>query len=57
MRRDPDFSKCEGLIPAIVQDDATLEVLMLGYMNREAYEATRRSGQVTFFSLQGAVVD
>lgn len=50
MRREPDFSKCEGLIPAIVQDDATLEVLMLGYMNREAYEATRRSGQVTFFS-------
>jgi phosphoribosyl-ATP pyrophosphohydrolase/phosphoribosyl-AMP cyclohydrolase len=50
MRRDPDFTKCEGMIPAIVQDDATLEVLMLGYMNQEAYASTKQSGQVTFFS-------
>lgn len=39
-----------GLIPAIIQDDATLRVLMLGYMNREAYEASLKTGRVTFYS-------
>lgn len=42
--------KIEGLIPAIIQDDNTLKVLMLGYMNREAYEKTVAEGVVTFFS-------
>ena len=39
-----------GLIPAIVQDDRTLQVLMLGYMNREAYEKSLAEGRVTFYS-------
>ena len=39
-----------GLIPAIVQDDRTLQVLMLGYMNREAYEKSLSEGRVTFYS-------
>lgn len=43
-----DFDK--GLIPAIVQDDRTGKVLMLGYMNREAYDKTLKTGKVTFFS-------
>jgi phosphoribosyl-AMP cyclohydrolase len=45
-----NFAKLDGLIPAIVQDARTGEVLMLGFMNKEAYEATRASGAVTFFS-------
>jgi phosphoribosyl-AMP cyclohydrolase len=45
-----DFDKLDGLIPAIVQDAATGEVLMLGFMNEQAYRETRASGQVTFFS-------
>ena len=45
-----DFDKMQGLAPAIVQDDATGEVLMLGFMNRDALEATLRSGYVTFYS-------
>lgn len=46
-----NLSKCaDGLLPVIVQDATTLRVLMLGYMNREAFDATRRSGKVTFFS-------
>ena len=45
-----DFGKLDGLIPAIVQDAHTGEVLMLGFMNEQAYEATRASGAVTFFS-------
>lgn len=40
----------DGLIPAIVQDKHTGKVLMLGYMNREAYERTQHTGFVTFFS-------
>lgn len=40
----------DGLIPAIVQDDRTLQVLMLGYMNREAYEKSLAEGRVTFYS-------
>ncbi len=45
-----DFDKMRGLAPAIVQDDATGDVLMLGFMNREAWEATLQSGFVTFYS-------
>ncbi len=45
-----DFDKEGGLIPAIVQDDKNGEVLMLGFMNREAYDLTRTTGFVTFFS-------
>jgi phosphoribosyl-AMP cyclohydrolase len=45
-----DFAKMQGLVPAIVQDAATGEVLMLGFMNREAYERTLHGGYVTFFS-------
>ena len=45
-----DFEKGNGLIPAIVQDEATMQVLMLGYMNAEAYERTLETGLVTFFS-------
>jgi phosphoribosyl-AMP cyclohydrolase len=45
-----DFDKMQGLLPAIVQDAASGEVLMLGFMNREAFEQTLRAGYVTFFS-------
>jgi len=45
-----DWSKNGGLIPAVVQDAGTRQVLMLGYMNREALAATLRSGLVTFYS-------
>ncbi|MDG1572958.1 bifunctional phosphoribosyl-AMP cyclohydrolase/phosphoribosyl-ATP diphosphatase HisIE [Robiginitalea sp. M366] len=45
-----DFEKAGGLVPAIVQDADTRKVLMLGYMNPEALEATRKSGKVTFYS-------
>jgi len=45
-----DWDKGAGLLPAIVQDAATGQVLMLGYMNREAAELTVSSGKVTFFS-------
>ncbi|RBQ08697.1 bifunctional phosphoribosyl-AMP cyclohydrolase/phosphoribosyl-ATP diphosphatase HisIE [Pedobacter miscanthi] len=45
-----DWEKTEGLIPVIVQDYKTLEVLMLGYMNVEALEKTQTEGKVTFFS-------
>lgn len=41
---------CEGLVPVIIQDDRTLQVLMLGYMNEEAYNKTVAEGRVTFFS-------
>jgi phosphoribosyl-AMP cyclohydrolase len=47
---DLDFSKLDGLVPAIVQDAASGDVLMLGFMNQEAYAATQASGEVTFFS-------
>lgn len=40
----------DGLVPAIIQDDRTLQVLMLGYMNRAAYEKTLAEGRVTFYS-------
>ncbi|WP_289833472.1 bifunctional phosphoribosyl-AMP cyclohydrolase/phosphoribosyl-ATP diphosphatase HisIE, partial [Parabacteroides goldsteinii] len=45
-----DCEKMGGLIPAIVQDNNTNKVLMLGFMNEEAYEETKETGKVTFFS-------
>ncbi len=45
-----DFSKLNGLIPAIIQDARTKNVLMLGFMNEEAYQKTMETGKVTFFS-------
>jgi phosphoribosyl-ATP pyrophosphohydrolase/phosphoribosyl-AMP cyclohydrolase len=45
-----DFNKGEGLVPVIIQDEQTLEVLMLGYMNAEAYQKTVSENKVTFFS-------
>jgi phosphoribosyl-ATP pyrophosphohydrolase/phosphoribosyl-AMP cyclohydrolase len=50
MTQEPDFSKCNGLLPTIVQDSATKQVLMLGYMNQEAYALTLEKKVVTFFS-------
>lgn len=47
----PDFSKyADGLMPAIIQDASTQKVLMLGFMNKEAFEKTTETGKVTFFS-------
>ena len=45
-----DFSKLNGLIPAVVQDAESHEVLMVGFMNDEAWTITQDSGYVTFFS-------
>lgn len=45
-----DFEKCGGLVPAIIQDADTKTVLMLGYMNEEAYAKTLSTGLVTFYS-------
>ncbi len=45
-----DFEKMGGLLPAIIQDAKTKNVLMLGFMNKEAYEKTLQSGKVTFWS-------
>ena len=45
-----DFKKTGGMLPAVVQEAGTGKVLMLGYMNPEAFERTMRSGHVTFFS-------
>src|ERR1700710_2426509 len=45
-----DFNKTDGLVPVIIQDEHTLEVLMLGYMNKEAYDKTVQENIVTFFS-------
>jgi phosphoribosyl-AMP cyclohydrolase len=45
-----DFEKENGLIPAIVQDAVNNDVLMLGFMNREAFDKTRATGFVTFYS-------
>ncbi|HWX55912.1 MAG TPA: phosphoribosyl-AMP cyclohydrolase [Verrucomicrobiae bacterium] len=47
---DLDFHKMDGLLPAIVQDNATGEVLMVGFMNAEAYARTTETGYVTFYS-------
>ena len=45
-----DFDKMNGLVPAIIQDADTAKVLMLGFMNKEAYDKTVETGKVTFFS-------
>lgn len=45
-----DFTKLDGLVAAVVQDDETNEVLMVGFMNEAALERTRQTGSVTFFS-------
>ena len=45
-----DFSKFQGLVPAVVQDADSSEVLMVGFMNEDALARTRESGYVTFFS-------
>lgn len=45
-----DFAKMGGLVPAIIQDAETEKVMMLGFMNEEAYQKTMDSGRVTFFS-------
>ena len=50
MQSTPDWKKMEGLLPAIVQDSSTKEVLMQGYMNKEALEKTNKTGEVTFYS-------
>ncbi len=50
MEQNVDFSKLDGLIPAVVQDHRSGEVLMVGFMNAEAWEKTRATGYVTFFS-------
>jgi phosphoribosyl-AMP cyclohydrolase len=46
----PDFSRGDGLLPAIAQDAATGQVLMLAWMNREAFEETRRTGAAVYYS-------
>ncbi|MGR3811461.1 bifunctional phosphoribosyl-AMP cyclohydrolase/phosphoribosyl-ATP diphosphatase HisIE [Jiulongibacter sp. NS-SX5] len=51
MDRKPNFSKnADGLLPAVIQDQWTLKVLMLGYMNQEAFDKTLSEKKVTFFS-------
>ncbi|MFZ3262871.1 MAG: phosphoribosyl-AMP cyclohydrolase [Terriglobales bacterium] len=50
MREEIDFGKMRGLAPAIVQDAANGEVLMLGFMNVDAWDRTLSTGYVTFFS-------
>jgi len=46
----PNFTKGDGLVPAIVQDAETKEVLMMAYMNRESWEATLKTGKATYWS-------
>jgi phosphoribosyl-AMP cyclohydrolase len=45
-----DYTKLDGLVPAVIQDDETGEVLMVGFMNETALEKTRETGFATFFS-------
>ena len=45
-----DFKKGDGLIPVVIQDALTNQVLMLGYMNRKSWEETLKTGKVTFWS-------
>lgn len=45
-----DFDKADGLVPAVIQDYVTMQVLMVGYMNEEALRKTSEEGRVTFFS-------
>ena len=47
---EPNFAKGDGLIPAIVQDAETKEILMMAYMNRESWEATLQTGKATYWS-------
>ncbi len=46
----PDFEKCGGIVPTIAQDAATGDVLMMAYMNEEAYDETLKSGRAVYFS-------
>ena len=46
----PDFEKCDGLLPVIAQDAVTGEVLMMAYMNEEAYHETCETGRAVYFS-------
>lgn len=46
----PDFNKTNGLLPVVIQDAVTMQVLMLGYMNEEAFKKTQKEQKVTFFS-------
>lgn len=50
MNAELDFDKCGGLIPAVVQDASDSEVLMVGFMNQEAFDRTLSGGYITFFS-------
>jgi phosphoribosyl-AMP cyclohydrolase / phosphoribosyl-ATP pyrophosphohydrolase len=45
-----NFTKSNGLVPVVIQDSTTLQVLMVGFMNEEAFEKTKKEGKVTFFS-------
>ncbi|MBD5285516.1 MAG: bifunctional phosphoribosyl-AMP cyclohydrolase/phosphoribosyl-ATP diphosphatase, partial [Bacteroides sp.] len=45
-----DYTKLNGLVPAVIQDPRTKNVLMVGFMNEEAYKKTVETGKVTFFS-------
>ena len=47
---EPNIAKGDGLVPAIVQDAETKEVLMMAYMNRESWEATLQTGKATYWS-------
>lgn len=47
---EPDFQKGDGLLPAIVQDERSGDVLMLAYMNKEAWDRTRTSGEAHYYS-------
>ena len=47
---NPDFNKMDGLVPAIIQHHRTGQVLMLGFMNAEAFEKTKKNSRVTFYS-------
>jgi len=47
---EPNFAKGDGLVPAIVQNAETKEVLMMAYMNRESWEATLKTGKATYWS-------
>jgi phosphoribosyl-AMP cyclohydrolase len=50
MNAELDFEKMSGLLPAVVQNSSDGEILMLGFMNRQAFERTLEQGYVTFFS-------
>ncbi len=50
MKIELDYGKLQGLVPAVVQDHLSGEVLMVGFMNAEAWETTLRTGKATFYS-------